>query len=215
MFNIIRFNPNRIIWYDPKTIYQIKQVIAVNWEILEDANDATVQRLMPPKWMLLELRSRILNSTRVASAIASTQSNHRTVLYMQRLGTKRFVVDNDWLKWNMRQLINNTQGWKLIIHTGNEPIESQIAMFHQADIVIGPHGSATANTLFCKPGTQVIEFPGNKHRGDTTNYIAASMGLDYWITPHVWTTNLGFYRTDRWKINSIVSTLDHALHIFD
>ena len=36
----------------------------------------------------------------------------------------------------------------------------QVALFHEADIIVGPHGSGLANLVFCNPGTRVIElFP--------------------------------------------------------
>ena len=239
VIDLLGLNRSRVIWQEYPKMYHASQVIALNWQMHEDDNDASIQRFMPPKWMLLELRKRILNNDRVKSAIdlydrhnQLAYNNQSIILYMHRTGKSRFVDEDKWLIWKMRHLIdtlnNNNQTenesqsqsqskekrWRLVIHKGNEAIESQIAMFHSARIVIGPHGAATTNTLFCKPSTHMIEFPEVQHRGETTNYIAASVGLEYWITPHVWSTNWGFYKTDRWKLDSIIHTLNHVIHQF-
>jgi capsular polysaccharide biosynthesis protein len=40
----------------------------------------------------------------------------------------------------------------------NYTVAEQAAIFYNADIIIGPHGAAFTNIVFCKPGTKVIEF---------------------------------------------------------
>ena len=37
----------------------------------------------------------------------------------------------------------------------------QARLFHEASFIISPHGGALANLIFCRPGTQVIEFTDN------------------------------------------------------
>ena len=131
---------------------------------------------------------------------------------MSRKGaTMRFVEEEDWLRWRLREEVEKRRGWRFVVHTGNEPLAVQIAKFHQADIVVGPHGSATSNVLFCRGGSAVVEFPGNKHRGDSTNGLAAAAGVEYWIVPEVWTTNWGYYKMDRHKIESVVEVVGHLM----
>jgi hypothetical protein len=62
----------------------------------------------------------------------------------------------------------------------------EIALFHQAQIVIAPHGAGLANLLFCRPGTTVIEvgFPkwGPQMSLDPMYYqVATALQLDYWL----------------------------------
>ena len=39
----------------------------------------------------------------------------------------------------------------------NISFESQIRLWHSADLIICPHGGHMANALFCKTGTQIVE----------------------------------------------------------
>lgn len=38
------------------------------------------------------------------------------------------------------------------------PLAEQIALFFHAKVIISPHGSGLTNTVFCRPGTKVLEF---------------------------------------------------------
>ena len=37
-------------------------------------------------------------------------------------------------------------------------LSEQAQLFHEANIVIGPFGASLTNTMFCKPGTFILEF---------------------------------------------------------
>jgi capsular polysaccharide biosynthesis protein len=37
------------------------------------------------------------------------------------------------------------------------PLAAQVRLFHQAELVVAPHGAGLSNLMFCKPGTRVIE----------------------------------------------------------
>lgn len=53
------------------------------------------------------------------------------------------------------------QGFSIIQLSGKSLIE-QMRLFYNAQMVIGPHGAGMMNTLFCQPGTRVIElYPPN------------------------------------------------------
>jgi len=58
------------------------------------------------------------------------------------------------------------------------PMERQIGLFRQADIVVAPHGAGLAHIAWCKPGTKVIEFFPNPEgpRGRVRNAT-----YDYWL----------------------------------
>lgn len=59
------------------------------------------------------------------------------------------------------------------------PISDQIQLFNQAEIVAGPAGTGiTANSLYCKPYTKIIEL--FQALGDSTMwYVAQQSNLDY------------------------------------
>ena len=59
------------------------------------------------------------------------------------------------------------------------PLAEQIALFHRAECVIGPHGAGLTNLAFCRPRTKVIEI-GTPYRPWACFYeIAHHRGLDY------------------------------------
>jgi len=58
-------------------------------------------------------------------------------------------------------------------------LAEQVAVFHRAECVVGPHGAGLTNLLFCRSGTQVIEL-GTPYRPWACFYeIAHHRGLDY------------------------------------
>ena len=59
------------------------------------------------------------------------------------------------------------------------PLADQVALFHRAECVVGPHGAGLTNLLFCRSGTPVIEI-GTPYRPWACFYeIAHHRGLDY------------------------------------
>jgi capsular polysaccharide biosynthesis protein len=59
------------------------------------------------------------------------------------------------------------------------PLADQVALFHRAECVVGPHGAGLTNLLFCRSGTKVVEI-GTPYRPWACFYeIAHHRGLDY------------------------------------
>ncbi|MEB3229929.1 MAG: glycosyltransferase family 61 protein [Leptolyngbyaceae bacterium] len=52
-------------------------------------------------------------------------------------------------------------------------IQQQVALFAHAKIVVAPHGAGLTNTVFCQPGTQVVEIA-------SPHYVQS----DYWVVSH-------------------------------
>jgi hypothetical protein len=59
------------------------------------------------------------------------------------------------------------------------PIARQVALFLNAEAVVGPHGAAFAHASWCKRGTKIVEFiPGLNPRRKTTRPLA---NADFWF----------------------------------
>lgn len=78
-------------------------------------------------------------------------------LYVSRLGQARHGPST-------RRMVNEAEVVAAISHLGFEVIEpetlspsAQIAAFASADIVVGPSGSGMFNTVFCRPGTKIVD----------------------------------------------------------
>lgn len=80
-------------------------------------------------------------------------------LYLDRnhvLGSQRGVINNNEVLKFLRK--NN-----FIRVTGNESLSETIEYFSNARYVIGTHGAAFANCMFCNPWTKILEFcPQNR-----------------------------------------------------
>jgi len=66
------------------------------------------------------------------------------------------------------------------------PLQEQIALFFQAKVIVAPHGSGLTNTIFCQPGTKVIELMSPHYVGHY--YWASSYYLKlkhYYLTGEV------------------------------
>jgi capsular polysaccharide biosynthesis protein len=56
-------------------------------------------------------------------------------------------------------------------------IADQANIFHNADVVIAPHGAALTNLIFCRPGTKVVELFSPNYLRDEYSDLARATGL--------------------------------------
>lgn len=67
---------------------------------------------------------------------------------------------------------------------GTEHAREQIRMFHDADIVVGPHGANLANSMFMRRGCHVIEM-ASMVKGNMCYYTTSvRVGLTFHFVPH-------------------------------
>ena len=69
-------------------------------------------------------------------------------------------------------------GFEVIV-PGRLPFAEQVAAFRDATHVVGPHGAALANTLFCAPGTHVLEAFHPQYGTWAYAILGQALGLDY------------------------------------
>jgi len=91
----------------------------------------------------------------------------------------KIFIDRSESKYPHCKLINNNEIKKLlskrgfkILQTGKLDFLSQVKLFNNAKFVIGPHGAAFSNLVFCRPKTKVIEI---KPRKQPNNYKKISI----------------------------------------
>ncbi len=111
---------------------------------------------------------------------------------------KKFFIDRSESRYNHCKLTNNNEiiatlkkkGFKSH-QVGKLSLEKQISLFNSAKVIIGPHGAAFTNLIFCKVGTKVIEIIP-KNRPDNYKIISKINKLNYKkiITPLIKKKNI-------------------------
>ena len=91
----------------------------------------------------------------------------------------KIFIDRSESEYSHCKLINNEEIKKLlskkgfkILKTGTLDFLKQVELFNSAKFVIGPHGAAFTNLVFCKPNTNVIEI---KPKKQPNNYKKISL----------------------------------------
>jgi tetratricopeptide (TPR) repeat protein len=59
-------------------------------------------------------------------------------------------------------------------------VAEQISLFATAEVVIGAHGAALTNTVFCSPGTKLIEIFAPDYVNPCYRKLSSQVGLEYW-----------------------------------
>ena len=59
------------------------------------------------------------------------------------------------------------------------PFEKQIYLFSNASTIVGAHGAAFTNIIFCKPGTKIIEIIPADHPNKKCERISKILKLKY------------------------------------
>lgn len=118
----------------------------------------------------------------------------RTFLTDQALNNhtfKRLYISRQ--KANHRRVFNETEVENLLreygfmtVYLEGMSVQDQVALFANVDVVIAPHGSALANTIFCRPGTKVLEFVSPHYMAHYYWVSSAYLQLDhYYLTGEV------------------------------
>ena len=131
--------------------------------ILEEANNM-------PKWIIEEVSKIFLNHKKKFTC------------------KKKFFIDRRESKFNHCQIINDDEIKKFLIKNdfeifkiGNLSIFEQIFLFNNAEMIVGAHGAAFANLMYCKPGAKIIDIIPKFHPNKVDELIAKykSLNLKY------------------------------------
>jgi capsular polysaccharide biosynthesis protein len=137
---------------------------------IEDAVFATAMDhfLHAPNAPLDQVRERIL----AAAAIDPTAGAKR--IYISRRGSQKRVLVNEL---DLETALA-ARGFT-IVKPEDLSVRDQIALFHQADLIVAPAGAALANVLFCRPEAKVIELQPSNFIGVWVRNIALLVGVDW------------------------------------
>lgn len=102
--------------------------------------------------------------------VAPEKSSKRQRLYINRSDALNRRIANE------SELEKVLSKYNFSSHTlSNYSFMEQASLFHNAEIIISPHGAGLANLVFCQPNTKVIEISHPGHRV-TSMYSIAKFG---------------------------------------
>ena len=167
-----KFNFKEIIYEEDKII-QCEEIVFVDIGIESlDYQDC---------WSCYLPTQLSLNLTYERFISPTIESNY--VIYISRNETKIRNIKNEEILIN--KVLMPLYGKDLIIfnHEYLKKIQnkfsSQVSLFNKSRLVIGAHGAALTNILFCKEGTPVIEFLLKPNCNRCFEYIAKYRKLKY------------------------------------
>jgi hypothetical protein len=125
--------------------------------------------------VLAKLSDVILNEI----SLEESESTTPEILFISRKNAKKRPFKEEYI------IENQLKGQSYeIIEASDYSFQEQVRLYHQAKVIIAPHGAGLTNTLFCKPGTKIIElFPPDKYIRDATFYYQTSkaVGLEHYL----------------------------------
>jgi len=123
-----------------------------------------------PKWVCDYLRRTFLDRLGLDSDGVAPEK----MIYISRAGAKS------------RRITNESEVEKLLTGYGFEifkleemSVAEQVTLFHQALIVVAPHGAGLSNLVFCQPGTKVLEMCAPQYVNPCFWTISDNVNLDH------------------------------------
>ena len=150
-------DPARIVWLEPGGCVTAPEVLATTYP---------GERRTTPTWVPRYLRQRFADA-RPGGAEAADQPRR---IYLARGENSRRPVDE-------RAVAEALAEFGFVTVDCDETRGN--SMFATAEIVVGPNGAALTNTLFCRPGTTLVELVPSDHPFPFFLSTSLAAGLDY------------------------------------
>lgn len=120
-----------------------------------------------PAWVVRFLQEHLLPSRATSAGPAQPR------LYITRAGARwRRVTNED----EVMRVLEPLGFHRLSLD--HMTVADQMRLFHEAEVVVAPHGAALANLAFARPGTKVVEFQPRKIQ-DVFYRLCQAAGLEY------------------------------------
>jgi hypothetical protein len=128
-----------------------------------------------PSSMLLHVLRHVVLRTTISTSPKISPPGCR-ILVINREGPRR--VSNHGAM--LTAIEYQHPGCELTVHSGKEPLKSQLELFRKATTIIAPHGAGLSNMFISRPGTGVLEFLVINEMNLCYMIAAAKLGLSYW-----------------------------------
>ena len=133
-------------------------------------NNPYIDSLQIPTWIVDYLKNKFL---KICLKETSLTSFPQKIFINRKDGhSARYLTNNSEVEKNLKK-------FKFLSLTMSDfSFSDQVALFHNAEQIVGLHGAAFANTIFCKPKTKVVEMRPDT-AGDVIKNLVLSNNLVY------------------------------------
>ena len=129
--------------------------------ILANSQDYTY----PDKADIASLRKHMKAAVKIAT-------EKRARIYIVRAGRRRIIEESALIEMLKKYDFK-------IIEDKPRTLAEQMALFNNAEFIIGPHGAAFANVIWCEPDTHLFELFATNYAPIHFRYLSAMMGMEY------------------------------------
>ncbi|MCT7980780.1 tetratricopeptide repeat protein [Laspinema olomoucense] len=123
----------------------------------------------PPKWVCDFLRKRFTS----LADFPSSETPEKIYISRRKAKVRRFINEDEI------SVFLESLGFQTVMLEALS-VREQIALMTGAKTIIAPHGAGLTNTLFCQPGTQLLEIFSPRYVPDCYWIISNQVGLDYY-----------------------------------
>jgi len=167
IFQIFQIESNRLINSQTNRHIEAEKIIAVDHPWYSNGYvHSEVENL--PSWIIMWLRNKFINMSKKFDC------------------NEKFFIDRSESKFKHCQLQNNQEMIQFLetkgftsYKVGQLDFFEQIYLFNNAKIIIGPHGAAFTNIIFCKPKTNIIEILPNTHKSKKCARLSSVLDLKH------------------------------------
>ena len=151
---------DRIIWVDSDSRYQVREMICA-----EPVEPGSLIASVDPLTDFCSIVDNAFSKNKI-----ETQIEYPKFLFSKRIGTRK-------LSKKTEEIILD-KGFFCFVPEDYTPLE-QMQYYHNADVVIGGHGSNMVNTIYMKKGGNVIELFGSSWITVWWPAVLSRRGIDY------------------------------------
>ena len=119
---------------------------------------------------------------RVSAGASLLETGKLTLVFAERNKLSRMPRNYDDLKDKLIKELSDRANFETIPR--NATVSQQIRSFHNADIVLGPHGANIANMMWMRPGSHVIEIASIKNGNMCYYATAGRVGVQHHLLLH-------------------------------
>ncbi len=128
-------------------------------------NNPYIDSLQIPTWIVDYLKNKFL---KICLKETSLTSFPQKIFINRKDGhSARYLTNNSEVEKNLKKFEFSS------LTMSDFSFSDQVALFHNAEQIVGLHGAAFANTIFCKPKTKVVEM-----RPDTAGDVIKNLVLN-------------------------------------